>query len=68
MQIASAVELRAKMKDQTVASASENGTVALGAASQAITAAARFLGLNVGDWSTILLGLVVSTLLLAVLI
>lgn len=49
---------------QTVPVAFEKSRVATGAAPFAITAA-RFFGLDAGDWSLIFVGLAISGLLLA---
>jgi hypothetical protein len=55
---------RVKMRiGETVPAVFKKSGVATGAAPLAITAA-RFFGLDAGDWSTILLGLVLSGLLL----
>jgi hypothetical protein len=67
MHIARRANVRVKMsRRETVPAAVENGTMGLaGVAPLAMTESGRLLGLDAGDWSMILLGLVLSVLLLA---
>jgi len=50
---------------ETVTAAFKNGAIGLRPAPLAMTAAGRLLGLNAGDWSIIVLGLLLSGLLMA---
>jgi hypothetical protein len=52
-------------RQQTAPGAFKSAAMALTGRPFGMTTASRLLGLNVGDWSTILLGLVLSGLLLA---